>query len=206
MKERAPWADARVYAEERGIPIIADESARCIEGLIREHGIRRILEIGTAVGYSAIRLASVSAKMRVVTLERNAKMIEKARDFIRSSPCGDRVTLIEADALCWLPAQRDTFDMLFIDAAKSRYKAFFDRFTPHLRAGGVVVVDNVLFRGLDETALNRRQKPLVKKIERFNRYFLDHEGFDAEILEIGDGLGIAVKKGDKDGTFRENIG
>jgi len=204
MKESAPWLDARDFAEKKGIPIIADESVRHIEGLIHEHGLRNILEIGTAVGYSAIRLASVSSEIRVTTLERNPRMALKAREFISASACAERITLVETEALRWSPPAGATFDMLFIDAAKSRYKAFFDRFTPYLGPGGVVIIDNVLFRGLDETALNRRQKPLVKKIERFNRYFLAHEDFDSEILAVDDGLGIAVKKGDADGDSREN--
>ncbi|MEA8999046.1 O-methyltransferase, partial [Campylobacter jejuni] len=138
----------REYAVNQQVPIVDRNTLEMIKKIIRINHTTRILEIGTAIGYSAMQFASVSDDIQVTTIERNSEMIQQAKSNISNMHYSHRIRLIEGDALEQFDKIKDqTFDMLFIDAAKAQSKKFFELFTPLLREGGIVITDNVLYHG-----------------------------------------------------------
>lgn len=177
------------------IPIIQLPSAQLMRLLVMLHQPKSILEIGTATGYSTLWLAEAAAEARIVTMEVDQERIARARQNFAEAGVTERVELLEQDATFGLPEEY-RFDCLFIDAAKGQYRTFLDLYVPHLKQGGLVISDNVLFRGLvaDLEAANPRQRPMVEKIDRFNRYLSEHQQLDTTFIPIGDGLAISVKR------------
>jgi len=192
----------RAQAEKEDIPIIDRESGRLLRQLILFGRVDNILEIGTAIGYNAIRMAKIDKKIHVTTIERDAAMIKVAKRHINSADLADRITLIEDDAV---DLDTDTlngpYGLIFIDAAKAQNITFFEKFEPLLAKGGLIVVDNVLFHGLIDKQKDpskndiesKNLKALVEKIDRFNRYVMQRDDYDTAIHAIGDGLCVCVK-------------
>ena len=187
------------YAKENNVPIIFDDGLAFLETIIRLYRPKRILEIGTAIAYSAIRMHKVCGS-HVTTIERNEKMYTKACEHVKESGFSDSINVIFKDALEAFDNVKDqTFDMIFIDAAKAQYTKFFDLYTPLLEKGGIVVCDNMLFHGLvenDEEYMNqtRAVRGLIRKLANFHRVLLENEDYDTSIFEIGDGMAVSVKK------------
>lgn len=187
------------YAKENNVPIIFDEGLAFLETIIRLYKPKRILEIGTAIGYSAIRMHKVCNSF-ITTIERNEKMYEQAINNVKESGFEEYINVIYKDALLAFDDVKDlTFDMIFIDAAKAQYTKFFDLYTPLLSKGGIVVCDNMLFHGLvenDEQYMNqtRAVRGLIRKLANFHKVLLENEDYDTSIFEIGDGMAVSVKK------------
>ena len=187
------------YAKENNVPIIFDDGLAFLETIIRLYKPKRILEIGTAIAYSAIRMHKVCGSY-VTTIERNEKMYAKAVEHVNESGFADYINVIYKDALEAFDNVKDqTFDMIFIDAAKAQYTKFFDLYTPLLSNGGIVVCDNMLFHGLvenDEEYMNqtRAVRGLIRKLANFHKVLLENEDYDTSIFEIGDGMAVSVKK------------
>ena len=187
------------YAKENNVPIIFDDGLAFLETIIRLYKPKRILEIGTAIGYSAIRMHKVCGSY-VTTIERNEKMYAKATEHVKESGFSDYINVIFKDALeAFDNVKEETFDMIFIDAAKAQYTKFFDLYTPLLSKGGIVVCDNMLFHGLvenDEEYMNqtRAVRGLIRKLANFHKVLLENEDYDTSIFEIGDGMAVSVKK------------
>ncbi|WP_059102731.1 O-methyltransferase [Shouchella shacheensis] len=160
----------------------------------------RILEIGTAIGYSAIRMAHTVPRAEIVTIERDEDRYMQACDYVREAGLQERITVLNADAKAAVSGveQYAPFDVLFIDAAKGQYQSFFKLYTPLLRTGGVVLSDNVLFRGLvaeeKNVGMSKRLQSIAKKIRRYNEWLANHPQFETRILPIGDGLSVSIKK------------
>ncbi len=182
-------------AAKEGIPIIQLASAQVMRMLVKLHKPKAILEIGTAIGYSTIWLAEAAPEARIVTMELDAERISRARNNFAEAGVAERIELIEGDAGRGL-AKHYQFDCLFIDAAKGQYRAFLDLYLPHVRDGGLIISDNVLFRGLvtDPEAASKRQRPLVDKIDRYNRYLLEHPELETSFIPVGDGLAVSHKR------------
>lgn len=181
-------------AAEEGIPIIQLPAAQVLRTLLLLHEPRTILEVGTAIGYSAIWLAEAAPHARIVTMEIDQERIGRARRNFAEAKLTDRIELIEGDATAGLPPEYQ-FDCLFIDAAKGQYRTFLDLYLPRLRDGGLMICDNVLFRGLiaapDEAS--KRQRPMVEKLDRFNRFLMEHPQLQTSIIPVGDGLAVSLK-------------
>lgn len=177
------------------IPIISLPSAQLMRLLVMLHQPKSILEIGTAIGYSALWLADAAPEAKIVTMEIDQERIARARQNFAEAGVTERIELLEQDATSGLP---DTyqFDCLFIDAAKGQYRTFLDLYVPHLREGGLVISDNVLFRGLvaNPEEANARQRPMVEKIDRFNHYIVNHPQLETSFVPIGDGIAISIKR------------
>ncbi|MGE5704387.1 MAG: O-methyltransferase [Clostridia bacterium] len=177
------------------IPIISLPSAQLMRLLVMLHQPKSILEIGTAIGYSALWLAAAAPEAKIVTMEIDQERIARARQNFAEAGVKERIELLEQDATSGLP---DTyqFDCLFIDAAKGQYRTFLDLYVPHLREGGLVISDNVLFRGLvaNPEEANARQRPMVEKIDRFNHYIVNHPQLETSFVPIGDGIAISIKR------------
>ena len=186
------------YALEFDVPIILDEGLAMLLYLIKERKVKRILEIGCAIGYSAINMALVNTDILIDTIERDEKMYEKALNNIKEIGLNERINAIFADALeIDVSLLRDDYDLIFIDAAKAQYIKFFEKFTPLLKKGGVVFSDNLLFHGLvygDRTGLSKNLLSLVKKVEGYNNWLKCNNDYDTTFLPLGDGVAVSVKK------------
>ncbi|MFJ7637307.1 O-methyltransferase [Peribacillus sp. NPDC097264] len=192
------------FAREHNVPIMEPEGIEVLLQILRLHQPKAILEVGAAIGYSAIRMAETLPDVRIVTLERNEARIEQAKANIAKSGLSERITLIEGDALEAGPHVKDhgPFDIIFVDAAKGQYKRFFELFEPFLNEAGIIITDNVLFKGLvaeniEEMEMTRRKRALIRKIKDFNIWLHDHPHYDTVILPIGDGVAISKHRGDK---------
>jgi len=184
--------EMEAYAAEHRVPIADPEVARFLEITARISGARKALEIGMAIGYSVVHLArGMGDEGLVVTIEPNDEMISAASGYLKRAGLLDRVEIQRGKALEVMPALTDTFDLLFIDAVKEEYSRYLDLGLPRLRAGGVVIVDNLLWSG--RVAGDDKESSTVA-LREFNRYFINHPKLLAEVLAVGDGLGYAVKR------------
>ena len=194
--------ELREYAKLNNVPIIQDEGLSMLEMVIRLHKPKNILEIGTAIGYSAIRMAKVCGS-NVYTIERNETMENEAIKNVEKANLSNQIHLIYKDALeAYDLVSNVEFDMIFIDAAKAQYMKFFNLYTPLLKRGGVVVCDNMAFHGLvelinDEKAYmeqSRSVRGLIRKMAAFHDELLKNEDYYTSLYEVGDGIAISVKK------------
>ncbi|WP_416827399.1 O-methyltransferase [Ectobacillus polymachus] len=187
------------YALEHHIPIMDKLGMEFMLQLLRLIEPTSILEIGAAIGYSAIRMAK-SSHANVVTIERDEERYKEAVCNIKRTGMEDRISLIFGDALEQFPQVKEhgTFDVIFIDAAKGQYQRFFELYEPLLNEGGVIITDNVLFHGLvvEENIEKKRLRSLVKKIKNYNEWLMAHIGYDTTIFPIGDGVAVSKKRGD----------
>ena len=185
------------YALAHKVPIMVDEGLDFLLMLVKVLKPKRILEIGTAIGYSAIRMALVS-EATIDTIERDQESYEIAKKNIILLNMQDRINLHLADALSFDESVlTEKYDLLFIDAAKAQYIKFFEKYTPLLNENGVVLTDNLLFHGLvttDEEIASKNLRSLVRKINEYNHWLKENELFDTTFFAIGDGIAVSVKK------------
>lgn len=194
--------ELRAYAKENHVPIIQDDGLAMLETVIRLIRPKKILEIGCAIGYSAMRMAKVLGS-EVYTIERNEEMYQMAMKNIAKASMEDKIHIYFKDALEAFDLVKDnTFDLIFIDAAKAQYMKFFNLYTPLLRPHGVVVCDNMGFHGLVDLANNQEEymkysrgvRGIIRKMAHFHDELLAKEDFDTTLFEVGDGIAISVKK------------
>ncbi|MEB6611365.1 O-methyltransferase [Staphylococcus pasteuri] len=187
----------REYANTNQVPIVDRNTLEIIKQIIRIHQTKRIIEIGTAIGYSSMQFASVSKDIHVTTIERDTEMIDQAKHNITSNQFTNQIELIEGDALEQFDkVKSQTFDMLFIDAAKAQSKKFFELYTPLLKKGGIVVTDNVLYHGIVsniDIVRSRNVRQMVKKVQQFNEWLMQNEQYTTNFLNMDDGLAISIK-------------
>ena len=191
--------ELKQYAKENSVPIIIDEGLSFLESIIRIKKPKNILEIGSAIGYSAIRMARV-CNSNIYSIERDEKMYNLAIVNINKANLSNNIHIIFKDALEAFDDVKDIkFDLIFIDAAKAQYHKFFDMYTPLLNNEGVVVCDNMYFHGLVEDVKNiesysRGVRGLIRKLNEFHEYLLNNNEYHTSIYNIGDGMSISVKK------------
>ena len=174
-------------ARKEAVPIMKDSGIDFLCDYIQTHNVKRILEIGTAVGYSAIRFAQLDEEISVSTIENDIERYHQAVKNIAGCQLMDRITLYLGDALT--VDLKDEFDLIFIDAAKAQYTKFFEHFKGNLAEGGAIIADNLSFHGMVEDLSlthNYSTKKLIKKIKKFIDFLKLNEEFDTEFLEIGD--------------------
>lgn len=187
--------EMEAYARENGVPIMEQEGISFLLELIEKNHCQRILEIGSAIGYSAIRMASLHEYIQVVTIERDDERCRMASVNIQKAHLEDRVTLIHDDALH--AHIGGSFDLLFIDAAKAQYIKFFERYEPYVKKGGLIVSDNLKFHGFvahPEIIRSRHLKQMVRKIQNYIEYLQNHKDYVTEFIDLGDGIAISRKK------------
>ena len=191
----------KAYASENNVPIIFDEGLAFLETIIRLYKPKNILEIGTAIGYSAIRMHKVCGS-NITTIERNPKMYEEALKNINDSGNSNYIKVVFKDALeAFDDVSNQTFDMIFIDAAKAQYQKFFEKYVPFLKDDGIVITDNILFHGCVEQVvfeenndLSKNVKNMAKKLDIYNNYLSTLDEYKTYYLNIGDGLAVTVRK------------
>jgi predicted O-methyltransferase YrrM len=178
-------------AEDNHVPIINDQGLLFLKQAIIQYDIKNVLEIGSAIGYSALAMASYGCY--VDTIERDLDMIEKAKFHIDLFDHEHKVKLIPFDALSYTGPLK-TYDMIFIDAAKSQYKKFFDKYEKYLNPNGIIICDNLRFHDLKPEQVNRHTKQLLRKINEFKTFLIEHNQFITEFFDTGDGMSISKRK------------
>ncbi|WP_147802991.1 O-methyltransferase [Alkalicoccus halolimnae] len=186
------------YASIYNIPIMDKEGMAALLQLLKIQHPQKILEIGTAIGYSGIRILQENPGSELVSIEREAERADKAEHFISQAQLKDRFKLIRGDALeeMDLAAENGPFDSLFIDAAKGQYEKFFQFYEPMVRPGGVIYSDNVLFKGYvtgESEPESKRMKALAKRIRSFNETIMKDANFHSYLFPAGDGLLVSKK-------------
>ena len=183
------------YAHENNIPIMLSDGIDFLTDFIKKNNVKRVLEIGSAIGYSAICMAQVSDDIHVVTIERDTLRYNEAVKNINDFGLNDRIEIILADALeCDISGD---FDLIFIDAAKAQYIKFFEKYKSNLAKDGVIISDNLSFHGMVDnidSITNRNTRQLVGKIVKYIDFLKNNDEFDTEFISIGDGIGISRRK------------
>ena len=183
------------YAHDNNVPIMLPDGIEYLCRIIKENNIKSILEIGTAIGYSAIKMALVNSDIKITTIERDKERYELALNNIKSFSLEDRIHAIKSDAL---DVEIDGyFDLIFIDASKGHSIDFFEKFKKNLAPNGMIVTDNLSFHGLveDESLeITKNQKGLVKRIKNFIEFLDNNEEFTTTYIDIGDKISISKKK------------
>lgn len=187
------------YANEHNVPIIEKKSIAFIMKYIKSHNIKSVLEIGSAIGYSAILMASASEDVYVTTIERDETRYMECLKNVKKCKLDKIINVVFQDAL-EVNMGDVKYDMIFIDAAKGQYTKFFEKFKYFLNDGGVIITDNLKFHGHVGNSANiesKNLKSLVQKIESYIDFLKYNEEFETEFFDIGDGLSVSVKKNDK---------
>lgn len=187
-------AELEEFAAENSVPISQPETIKLIELIIKISGAKRVLEVGTAIGYSAIRMVSAGAE-RVDTIEVNHDAAEYAKRSVKKAELDDKINIIEGDAREILPKLCGEYDFIFIDAAKGQYNEFFKHSMRMLRVGGVLFSDNVLYKGMTATdeLVTHRKITIVKRLRSYVDMLCSHPELETDIVPIGDGAAISVK-------------
>ena len=184
--------EMETYAKVNNVPIMMPDGIEYLCNYIKEHDIKNILEIGTAIGYSAIRMASMGEDINVTTIERDNNRYNKAIENVRESNLTDRINLIYGDAM--ETNIEGEFDLIFIDASKGHSIDFFERYSKNLKSDGVIITDNLSFHGLVEyesLAVTKNQKGLVRKIKNFIDFLDNNKYFNTVYVEVGDRISIS---------------
>lgn len=186
------------FAQENHVPIMALSGIEALNQLLRIQNPKSILEIGTAIGYSAMRMAIALPEVEIVTIERDEARVAHAKDFIGRSEVVDRITLVEGDALeVEVESIKSSFDAVFIDAAKGQYQKFFEKYSPLVPSGGVLYIDNMYMHGLSDLDIKevpRRKRTMIRNLHTFTEWIMNHPDYTCAFLPVGDGLLICLKR------------
>lgn len=190
--------DIEAYAIEHDVPIMQKEGISFLCTFLKEHNCTSILEVGTAIGYSAICMALMNENIHILTIERDTERYKIAKENIKDFCLGQRIDLRLSDALTF--ETEDTFDFIFIDAAKAQYIKFFERYEKNLIPGGYILSDNLDFHGFvkhPELTKSRNLRQLVRKISNYIQYLENNNSFETTFLKLGDGIALSHKKSEK---------
>jgi caffeoyl-CoA O-methyltransferase len=185
------------YAADNDVPIAPRETARLLGMLARAGGARLVLEVGLAIGYSALHIARALPEYgKIVSLERDMQMAAVAKTYLARDPAGAKVEVLLGDAHDTLPGLRETFDMIFIDADKSGYPGYLDLALDRLRKRGLIVIDNLLMDGDVATGRGDRHwsQASVDIALSLNRRLATDPALDYVLLPLGDGVGIVQRR------------
>lgn len=182
------------YAEEHNIPIMEKTGINFLTKYIKENNIKNILEIGSAIGYSAIKMALVDEKIKITTIEKNDSRYLEALKNIKNFNLEKQITLVLADALDIELSEQ--YDLIFIDAAKGQYIKFFEKFKKNLKKSGVIISDNIMFHGYvekKERIESKNLRQLVNKIKNYIDFLEKNDEFDTIFYKIGDGISVSER-------------
>lgn len=185
------------YAHDNNVPIMLSDGIDFMCDYIRDYNVKNILEIGTAIGYSAIRMASVSKDIHIDTIERDKNRYLMACSNIKRMGMESQINAIYSDAMDVSVDKMGMYDLIFIDASKGHSTDFFLKFSPLLAENGVIITDNLSFHGLveDESlAVTKNQKGLVKRIKKFICFLDNNSEYVTEYISVGDKISISRRK------------
>ncbi len=180
-------------ALEAHIPIIMDDTLEVMEKYLKEEKPQRILEIGTAVGYSAICFTEFLAENGVIdTIERDTERVQEARENIKKTQVESKINIYEGDAVEILPTLNEKYDAVFIDAAKGKYPFFLKEALRMIKPNGIIFADNILYKGYVMSDYNKhKQRTAVRNLREYIKEVSENPNLETEILEVGDGLAIS---------------
>ena len=187
------------YAVTNNVPIIELDSIKFIMKYIKLNQVKSILEIGTAIGYSAILMANANSFCEITTIERDEKRYKEAVKNVNKSGLDKRIELVYNDAM-EVNLGDNKYDLIFIDAAKGQYIKYFDKFSNYLNDGGVIITDNLKFHGLvknKDLIKSRNVRGIVTKIEKYIDYLKENKDYVTKFYDIGDGLSVSFKRNEK---------
>ena len=186
------------YAAEYNVPIIEKESIAFIMKFIKSNEVKDILEIGSAIGYSSILMATVSDEVKITTIERDETRYMECLKNVKKCGMQDKIDVVCQDAL-EVNLSGVAYDLIFIDAAKGQYTKFLEKYKYFLKPGGVIISDNLKFHGHVGNRNNiasRNLKQLVGKIENYIDFLKNNEEFETKFYDVGDGLSVSIRKSD----------
>lgn len=192
--------DIKAYALENDVPIVLDGGLEIILDEIKKNKVKKILEVGCAIGYSSINMALASEDIIVHTIERNEKMYNKAIENVKRMELEDRIKIFYSDALT---LDEDLlfydYDLIFVDAAKAQYIKFFEKYEKHLKIGGIIISDNLSFHGLAEkwregdNSMSRDLRALMRKVNKFIDWLKENDKYETVFYDQGDGVAVSKK-------------
>ena len=187
--------EMKLYANINKVPIMEEDGIKYLTSFIFKNRIKSVLEIGSAIGYSAIQMALVDPDIHITTIERDQDRYLQALKNIKELELDDRITLIFNDAL--EVTLEDKYDLLFIDAAKAQNINFFNKFSNNVNENGYIITDNMKFHGLvdksEEEIESRDLRQLVRKIKDYKIFLEENNDYVTEFINVGDGLAVTTK-------------
>lgn len=183
------------YAKEHNVPIMMKDGIEFLTRYIKDNNVKTVLEIGSAIGYSAIRMALVDKDIKVTTIERDNDRYNEAVKNIKEFNLENQIEIFNEDALDFETDKQ--YDLIFIDAAKAQYIKFFEKFKLNLKKDGTIISDNLDFHGLvknPELTTNRNTIQLVKKINKYIEFLKENKEFKTDFISLGDGIGISKRQ------------
>ena len=184
------------YAEANNVPIIELDSIKFIMKYIKMNNVKSVLEIGTAIGYSAILMANATSEVEITTIERDEKRYREAIKNVNACGLDKRIDIVYNDAL-EVNLAGHSYDLIFIDAAKGGYIKYFEKFCNYLNPGGVIITDNLKFHGLVNnkgTIKSKNLRGIVDKIEKYIEFLNQNKDYITKFYDIGDGLSVSFKR------------
>ena len=192
MFKQEEFEKIKQKALEDHIPIIMDDTLEKIKEILKNENPKKILEIGTAVGYSAICFARFSENAFVDTIEIDEQRAKQAVENIKNVGIQDKINVILGDAVDILPTLKSEYDIIFIDAAKSKYSIFLENGIRLAKKGGLILADNVLYKGYVMSDYNKhKQRTAVRHLREYIKEVTENPNLTTEILDIGDGLAVS---------------
>lgn len=182
------------YAKENNVPIMEKEGIEFLENFIKENNSKSILEIGSAIGYSAIKMALIRDNIHITTIERDKERYDEAVKNIKYHNLEDRINIIFGDAL--EVEVEGSYDLIFIDAAKSQSIKFFTKYEKVLIDDGFIITDNINFHGLtfsEKPAPTRNLRQMIRKIKDYLKWLENNKEYSTKYLNVGDGIVISKR-------------
>ena len=195
-KKKEIFEEIKNKALKNHIPIIMDDTLEVISKIMKDNQIKSILEIGTAVGYSAICFSKYMTEDGFIdTIERDEERIKEAKKNVKDMELQEKINIYEGDAVEILPALNKKYDMVFIDAAKGKYPFFLKESLRMLNKDGIIFADNILYKGYVMSDYNKhKQRTAVRNLREYIKEVTENPNIETEILEVGDGLAISKLK------------
>lgn len=195
--EKGILMELEEYANKEHIPIVQKEIANFLKFVVISKRPRKILELGTAIGYSAILMNMASrGKCQITTIERDKTMIDTARKNVAKYNMQDKIEILEGDCKEVLPTLQEKYDIIFMDAGKGHYKEFFPHCMRLLDDRGIIIADNVLFRGMvaNDELVERRKITIVKRMRSYLDMLSKDENLITSVIPMGDGIAITTRR------------
>lgn len=192
-------AELEAFAKKENIPIIPHETVSYFRWLLQSIQPKNILEIGTAIGFSALLMAENAPEAKITTIDRNEEMIAFAKENFEKFDTRNQITLVEGDAVDLLSGLTEMYDFVFMDSAKSKYIVFLPEVLKHVKKGGVVILDDI-FQGGDVAKpileVRRGQRTIYRGLQRLFDATLNHPNLTASLVPLGDGILMLRKNSD----------
>lgn len=183
----------KIKALENHVPIIMDDTLEVVDKILTEIKPTRILEIGTAVGYSAMCFSQyLQPEGKIDTIERDVERVAEAHENVKNVGVQDKINIYEGDAVEILPTLDEKYDVVFIDAAKGKYPFFLKEALRMIKPNGIILADNILYKGYVMSDYNKhKQRTAVRNLREYVKEVTENPNIETEILEVGDGLAIS---------------